>query len=81
MNHPILLLCWLGVRGRQLSNGHVIDHLLNLLHVVLDCIEALPQVVVLEVEQLKRGIELRHKLGDLQRLVKLPSSHAVHRQA
>jgi len=46
----LLIPASLGILG-QAADGQVVHHLLDLLHVVLEAVIALPQRVVLQVEQ------------------------------
>lgn len=51
--------------GLEAAYGQVVHHLLDLLHVVLERVEALPQRVVLEIQQPEAGAHLADEPGDL----------------
>lgn len=64
----------------QPANGKVINHLLDLLHVILEAIIALPQGVVLQVEQAETRVQLVDEVGDADRPVVVPRCYAVYCQ-
>ena len=59
------------------SEGYVIDDLFALLQVVFESVEAFPQIVILEIEKAKTGIEVADEFGDGQRTLVVTSGHAV----
>lgn len=65
---------------RQPANGKVINHLLDLLHVILEAIIALPQGVVLQVEQAETRVQLVDEVGDADWPVVVPRCYAVYCQ-
>ena len=66
--------------GLQAADREVVHHLLHLLQIVLEAVEALPQVVVLQVEQSESGAKLAEELGHTERPQVVPGSHAVHHE-
>lgn len=64
----------------QSANGKVINHLLDLLHVILEAIIALPQGVVLQVEQAETRVQLIDEVGDADWPVVVPRCYAVYCQ-
>lgn len=69
----------LGLLG-QPADREVVNHLLDLLHVVLEAVVALPQGVVLQVEQAEARVQLVDEVGDSERAGVVSCRHAVHRQ-
>lgn len=60
------LLCSRSCRGRdQVAQGQVVDHILDLLDVVLDPVRLPTQLVVLEIKKLKAGVDVLDKVADL----------------
>lgn len=81
-NHHIralLVPAGLGLLG-QAADGQVVNHLLDFLHVVLEAVVALPQGVVLQVEQAEAGVQLVDEVGDAQRSGVVSCCDAVYRQ-
>lgn len=64
----------------EAPDGEVVDHLLHLLHVVLQAVVALPQGVVFEVEEAEAGVQLVDEGGDVQGPRVVPGGHAVDGQ-
>lgn len=64
----------------EASDGEIIDHLLHLLHIILEAVVALPQGVIFEVEKAEAGIQLIDEGGDVQGPRVISCSHAVDRQ-
>merc|ERR1719350_2536076 len=62
-------------------DGEVVNDLLDLLQVVLDRVELLPQVVVLQVEQPEAGVEAVEEGGDTAWPGVILAGHAVHGEA
>lgn len=54
------------VLWQQAAQAQIVDHILNFLDAVLDAVAALPQRVVLEVEDLEAGVDVFDELCDLQ---------------
>lgn len=68
----------LGLLG-QAADWEVVNHLLDLLHVVLEAVVALPQGVVLQVQEAEARVQLVDEVGDSQRASVVPRCDAVHR--
>lgn len=51
----------------QSSDLNVVDDLLNLLHVVFQCIEPFAQTVILQIQQSKARTEIANETGYVQR--------------
>lgn len=64
----------------QPADRQVIDNLLDLLHVVLEAVVALPQRVVLQVEQAESWVQLVDEVRYADRPVVISCCHAVDRQ-
>lgn len=64
----------------QPADGQVVDHLLDLLHVVLEAVVALAQGVVLQVEQAESRVQLVDEVRDADGTVVISRRHAVYRQ-
>jgi hypothetical protein len=62
---------------QQASQTQIIHHILYILDPVLDAITALPQNIVLEVEDLEAGMHVFDELADLQWTPIVTQSHAV----
>jgi len=46
------------------SDGQIVNDLLDLLHVILEGVELLPQHVVLQIEKAKPRVDVVHELGN-----------------
>lgn len=68
----------LGLLG-QPADREVVNHLLDLLDVVLEAVVALPQGVVLQVEQAEARVQLVDEVGDSQGPGVVSRRDAVHR--
>lgn len=68
----------LGLLG-QTADWEVVNHLLDLLHVVLEAVVALPQGVVFQVEQAEARVQLVDEVGDSQWAIVVSRRDAVHR--
>lgn len=64
----------------QASEAKIVHHILNLLNLVLDTIAALPQRIVLQVQNLEPSMHLLNKLRDLHRPPVIAQGHRVPRQ-
>lgn len=62
-HQALLVQARLGLLG-QAADGQIVNHLLNLLHVVLEAVVAFPQRVVLQVEQTEARVQLVDEVGD-----------------
>ena len=67
--------------GQQTADAEIVDDLLDLLHVVLERVELLAQVVVLQVEEAEAGEEVVEEGGDGQGALVVAVGHAVHGEA
>lgn len=77
---PLLVAGSLGLLG-QAADRQVVHHLFDLLHVVLEAVVALPQRVVLQVEQAEARVQLVDEVGDAERSGVVSCCDAVHRQS
>lgn len=68
-------------RPIQTAQTHVVDDLLDLLHIVLERIEALAQAVVLQVQQPEAGVQIGDKVRDVQRPPEVAERHRVGGEA
>lgn len=75
----LLVTAGLGLLG-QPADRQVVNYLLDLLHVVLEAVVALPQRVVLQVEQAEARVQLVDEVGDADWPAVIPGCDAVHRQ-
>lgn len=65
----------------QTAQTHIVDDLLDLLHIVLERIEALAQAVVLQVQQPEAGVQVGDKVRDVQRPPEVAQRHRVGGEA
>ena len=61
--------------------AQIIDHLLDLLDLVLDTITSPPQAIVFQVQNLEAGVQLIHKLADLEWSCEVTESDTVRCEA
>lgn len=59
------------------SNADVVHDLLDLLDIVLQCIESLAQAIILQIQQAETGIQIGHKLGNDQRTIVVPQGDRI----
>ena len=64
--------------GLEAADREVVNHLFHLLQVVLEAVEALAQVVVLEVKEPEPGAEFAEELRHSERPQVVSGSDAVH---
>jgi hypothetical protein len=77
-NHGHHVACLL--LGQQASQAEVIDHVLDLLDLVLHTVTALAQRVVLQVQNLEASVHFLNELGNLHRAPVISQSDRVSRQ-
>ena len=63
------------------ADRDVVDDLFDLLEVVFEAVEALPQRVVLQVQQAKTGVDVRHELSDAYRAAVIARRDRIDREA
>ena len=74
----MLLLLLLRQRsGRETPERDVVDNFLALFQVVFESVEAFSQIVILEIEESKSGIEIADEFGNGQRTLEVARSHAI----
>lgn len=73
--HSSLLLL-----GQQAPQAKIVNHILNLLNLVLDAIAALTQRVVLQVQNLEPSVHLLNKLSNLHRPAVVAQRNRIPRQ-
>lgn len=77
--YTLLVSARFGLLG-QAADRQVVDHLLDLLHVVFKTVVPLSKGVVLQVEQTEAGVQLVDEVGDAKRSVVVSSCDAVYCQ-
>ena len=80
-----MLACWrehssLLLLREQAPQAKIVNHILNLLNLVLDAIAALTQRIVLQVQNLEPSMHLLNELGNLHRPAVITKSNRIPRQ-
>ncbi len=66
--------------GHKVSQRQVVDHILNLLHIILNAIASPPKRVIFQIENLEAGVEILDEPADLQWPLIIAKCHRVNSQ-